>query len=115
MSPARTPMTPRRLQILTFMRAYLAEHGCAPTMREISEHVGLNKVTVHEHLKCLVRDRHVEQTRHVARGYVPVMAERTIVVDGAGERVAASLCTGHPQAARIDPRGRYRLILERIA
>jgi SOS-response transcriptional repressor LexA len=40
----------RRQDILNVIRQFFAEHGCAPTEREIAEAVGISKTTVHYHI-----------------------------------------------------------------
>lgn len=43
--------TPRQRQIYDFIRSYTIEHGYAPSLMEIRDHMGLTAVsTVHEHL-----------------------------------------------------------------
>lgn len=36
-----TGLTPRSKQMLDFIRAYFAEHGCAPTAKEAAEAIGI--------------------------------------------------------------------------
>lgn len=45
---------PRQKQILQFIEAYIDEHGHAPTLMEIKDHIGVRTLsTVHEHLTRL--------------------------------------------------------------
>jgi repressor LexA len=53
--PARLVVTPRQLEILRFIRDYRATNGYSPTMQEIAGQLGVNKVTVFEHVESLVR------------------------------------------------------------
>ena len=46
-------LTPRQHQIVTFIRDYIAEHGYAPTMQEIADHLGVSRPTVFEHIEAL--------------------------------------------------------------
>ena len=46
-------MTPRQMQVLTFIRNYRARVGYSPTMQEIADELGINKVTVFEHVETL--------------------------------------------------------------
>jgi repressor LexA len=47
-------VTRRQKQILDYLRAYIAEHGVAPTLEEIGEHLDLASLaTVHKHLSRL--------------------------------------------------------------
>ena len=43
-------VTPRKLEILRFVRDFRNQNGYSPTMQEIGEHLGLTKVTVFEHV-----------------------------------------------------------------
>ncbi len=59
------PLTKRQRQIADFLTSYTEEHRCAPSIREIAEHLGLSSpATVHRHLQHL-RDKGVIQ--HHAR------------------------------------------------
>jgi repressor LexA len=46
-------VTPRQLEILTFIRDFRSRHGFSPTMQEIGDHLKLTKVTVFEHVGVL--------------------------------------------------------------
>ena len=46
-------LTPRQLEIVKFIRTYIAEHEYAPTMQEIADHLGVSKPTVFEHIEAL--------------------------------------------------------------
>ena len=46
-------LTPRQLQIVKFIRTYVAEHEYAPTMQEIADHLGVSRPTVFEHIEAL--------------------------------------------------------------
>jgi len=43
------------MEILRFIRRSRKAHGYSPTMQEIGDHLGLNKVTVYEHVGALVK------------------------------------------------------------
>lgn len=56
-------LPPRQAQVLAFLRSFVAEHGYAPSLREIGDHLGVRSLnTVHDHLHalerkgCIVRD-----------------------------------------------------------
>ena len=49
------PLTRRQRQIVDFLRAYFAEHRISPTLEEIAQHFGVNKVTVFGHVSELER------------------------------------------------------------
>jgi repressor LexA len=46
-------LTPRQLEIVKFIRTYIADHEYAPTMQEIADHLGVSKPTVFEHIEAL--------------------------------------------------------------
>lgn len=49
------PLTKKQSEVLTFIREYLADHGYAPSYREIGDHFGLSSpATVHTHVQTLV-------------------------------------------------------------
>ena len=54
--PSEKPATERQRSILDVIRAFTAEHGYPPSVREIGERVGLSSSsTIHAHLKALER------------------------------------------------------------
>lgn len=50
-------LTPRQLQVLTLIRDYQNKHGYSPTMQELADMLGVNKVTVFEHVTGLEKKR----------------------------------------------------------
>lgn len=48
-------ITPRQMQILTYIRDFRGKHGFSPTLQEIGDALGLTKVTVFEHVGVLER------------------------------------------------------------
>lgn len=49
------PLTRRQRQILDFYQAYTEEHQLSPTLEEVAQHFGLNKVTIFGHVSELER------------------------------------------------------------
>ncbi|RIL06444.1 MAG: repressor LexA, partial [Proteobacteria bacterium] len=48
-------LAPVQRQTLEFLRNYLAEHGSAPTLKEIAQHIGVKSLsTAHFHMERLV-------------------------------------------------------------
>jgi biotin operon repressor len=43
----------RRQDILDVIRQFFADHGCAPTEREIADALGISKTNVHYHITKL--------------------------------------------------------------
>lgn len=52
---SKVPLTKRQLQILEFFKAYTREHGLSPTLEEVAQHFGVNKVTIFGHVSELER------------------------------------------------------------
>lgn len=55
-------------QILTYIRRYVAAHGCAPSQREISEHCYLAQSSVRHQLKQLAAHGYITYERYASRG-----------------------------------------------
>lgn len=75
------PLTKRQKEILDFLRAFLEEHGYAPSYEEIARHFAYGSLaTVHEHLENLQRKGYIRKSYNESRSIelVPV-----------GSRVAA--------------------------
>ncbi len=66
----RLVVTPRQLEILRFIRDYRGSHGYSPTMQEIAEALGVNKVTVFEHVESLVKKGLLRRLPFKARSLV---------------------------------------------
>lgn len=62
-------LTQRQKQILEFIESFLAEHGVAPTLREICERFGYSSYgTVHKHLKLLQQKGYLRRHWNQKRG-----------------------------------------------
>ena len=61
-------LTPRRKQILDFIRSFIGKRGYAPSVREIASGCGLNSlaIVVH-HLNILEREGYINRHREVSR------------------------------------------------
>lgn len=68
--PARLVVTPRQLEILRYIRDYRANHGYSPTMQEIAAALGVNKVTVFEHVESLVKKGFLRRLPFKARSLI---------------------------------------------
>ncbi|WP_455384237.1 transcriptional repressor LexA [Acidihalobacter prosperus] len=55
-------MHPRQAEILKVIRDYLRVHGCSPTLAEIGDALGLEKNTVHYHVKAMLRSGLLERS-----------------------------------------------------
>jgi repressor LexA len=92
---ARPPLTRRQRDILAFFEAYTREHGISPTLEEIAQHFGLNKVTIFGHVSELMRKGVIRrQAKGVSRGLQLV---GDAGADGiAGLRVMGTIAAGAP-------------------
>jgi len=62
------PLTDRQQQVFDYISAYINQHGCPPTLREISEHIGTaGTVSAIRHLEALERKGYVNR-RDGSRG-----------------------------------------------
>lgn len=46
-------LTRRQTDVLTFIRSFVSQNGLSPTLHEIGDGLGVNRVTVFEHVKAL--------------------------------------------------------------
>ncbi|MBK7643411.1 MAG: repressor LexA [Planctomycetes bacterium] len=70
------PLTRRQREILTFFESYRSEHGISPTLEEIAQSLGVNKVTVFGHVAELEKKGVLARSkRGISRGLQPVEAE----------------------------------------
>ncbi len=51
-----TALTPRKMEILRYIRDFRKTNGYSPTMQEIGDHLSLTKVTVFEHIGVLEKN-----------------------------------------------------------
>jgi repressor LexA len=101
------PATERQRRILEVIKAFTAEHGYPPSVREIGERVGLSSSsTIHAHLKALERrgliSRDPTKPRALRSGSLPAADALVVPVLG---RVAA----GVPITAQEDVEGEFVL------
>ena len=85
-------------RIYQFLLSYLAEHGYAPSVREICDAVGLKSPsTVHFHLKNLAELGYIEKSAFKGRAIVPVDRE-------AVKKAAPLPATQAPAVAEAPPK-----------
>ena len=88
-------LTPRQLEILTFIRDSKRRNGYSPTMQEIADLLDISKVTVFEHIGALVRKGLLRRLPHKARSL-----ELTDAVSFPDERPSAIPLAGRIAAGR---------------
>ena len=93
-------LTPRQLEIVRFIRDFVAQHEYAPTMQEIADHLGVRRPTVFEHIEALQ-----------AKGALKRQPTRTRTIELAEEfqedrrplRLMGRIAAGRPIEAVEDP------------
>ena len=99
------PLTRRQRQILDFYRAYIRERGLSPTLEEVAQHFGVNKVTIFGHVAELERKGVLARAaRGISRGLqvVPEDSPRPAEADEASPAsrtavtVLGRIAAGHP-------------------
>lgn len=94
MSPL-PPLTRRQRQILDFFRDYTEQHDISPTLEEVAQHFGVNKVTIFGHVSELERKGVLSRVaRGVSRGLQLVDASDGSV--GSGRPSGRSAAAGIP-------------------
>ncbi|MBL8898364.1 MAG: transcriptional repressor LexA [Planctomycetes bacterium] len=89
-------LTPKQLSILRFIQEYFDERGIAPTLDEIAEHCGVNKVTIHGHLVelekkgAVVREPRMARSIRVVHSPPEAKRARTVVP------IAGAIAAGQP-------------------
>ncbi len=69
MPMASVPLTRRQQEILEYLRDYTAANEISPTLEEIAQHLGVNKVTIFGHISEMERKGVIERAaRGISRG-----------------------------------------------
>lgn len=96
------PLTRRQRQILDFFREYTEEHGISPTLEEVAQNFGVNKVTIFGHVAELERKGVLTRSAPgVSRGLQIVESDepRTAGAAGApsvGVQILGNIAAGSP-------------------
>ncbi len=78
------PLTPRQGEILDWIKAFIAEHGMPPTVREIGGAFGIKSSSVFMLLRA------IEERGHLRRGD---WGARSLIVKGVGRRLPKAATT----------------------
>lgn len=70
-------LTKRQAHVLDYIRDYVATHGLSPTLAEVGEHLGVNRVTVFEHVKALEQKGWIRTERHLSRSIELISDEQS--------------------------------------
>ena len=99
---AQAPLTRRQRQIVDFLTAYVSEHGMSPTLEEIAEQFGVNKVTIFGHISELERKGVIRRAaRGVSRGIQ--LIEEDGESNGSPLPILGRIAAGSPIDAIEDP------------
>jgi repressor LexA len=60
-------LTRRQANVLEFIRGYIRDHSYSPTLEEIGEELGVNRVTIFEHVKALENKNWIRTRKHCSR------------------------------------------------
>lgn len=78
-------LTPRQRDVLLAIRELISRNGVSPTIQELSDHVGISRTAVNEHISALVNKGFVRRgDRHKARTIEPSddeLVSRTEVIE----------------------------------
>lgn len=66
--PATTEITAAQRRTFDAVRDYIDEHGVAPTLSELCDHLNLSSTAVHESLRQLERKGYLEREKYSRRG-----------------------------------------------
>jgi len=98
------PITPRQQQVLDFVTTYLDDHGCPPTLREISEHIGTKgTATAILHLEALERKGYLNRREGSSRNISLVGRKSTSI----SIPIVGTVRAGQPASAIEDIQGYF--------
>ncbi len=90
-------LTEKQQNIYRYLESYIAEHSCPPTIREISEHIGLRGTsTALQHLEALERKGYI-QRREGSRGISLKQKSNSVSVP-----IVGTVRAGMPELATED-------------
>lgn len=97
------PLTRRQRQILDFYTEYGETHGISPTLEEVAQNFGLNKVTVFGHVAELERKGMIERAQKgISRGLRVVQPDEDAVT-APRVRLLGRIAAGQPIETLEDP------------
>lgn len=105
---SKAPLTKRQREILSFYQQYIEEQGISPTLEEVAQSFGVNKVTIFGHVRELERKGYlVKADSHVSRAMGLADAEdeprpRDLCVRIEGRVAAGSPIEACPDLEELD-------------
>ena len=73
-------LTPKELESLRFIRAYIALHGYAPSIPDVAREASVSFTVARGRLQSLQRKGYVSRARHRARSIVPLRDEAGLLI-----------------------------------
>lgn len=99
------PLTDRQQQVLDFVSSYLDQNGCPPTIREISDHIGVKgTATAIQHLDAIEKKGYISR-REGSRG----IAFTNKTAKPVSLPVLGTVKAGTPEPAVEDIQGYYTI------
>lgn len=101
----QVPLTRRQRDIVQFFQQYVDQEGISPTLEEIAQHFGVNKVTIFGHVAELERKGVIERSaKGISRGLRLVLDDPSSdetrpddeVEPSGGLRILGSIAAGAP-------------------
>lgn len=87
-----TPLSPKQLEVLAFIRQFMDEHGLPPTRGEIAQGLGLkNRQGIDQHLRALEMKGAIELVSGISRGIRLRDADVPTIPRSQARKPAASL------------------------
>ena len=90
--PTKLNLTRRQAHVLEFIREFIRDHGYSPTLEEVGEMLGVNRVTIFEHVRALESKNWIRTRKHCSRSIEVVPDEKETRAVPILGRIAA----GHP-------------------
>lgn len=79
------PLTRRQHETLAALNGFMTQHGCAPTIQQLSERLGVRSLsTVFKHLDALRRKGYITRRAGQSRASIPVVGGPVCPVCGRG-------------------------------
>lgn len=100
------PLTRRQREILDYLSQYSTENGMSPTLEEIAQHFGVNKVTIFGHVGELERKGVIERAaKGISRGLRVIQDEHASrdALQGPSVEILGNIAAGAPIEAIETP------------
>ncbi len=87
-------LTPKQKRIVDLIREAVRTNGFAPTMQELADTLGVNKVTVFEHVEALVRKGALTRQPHQSRSLRPTDMVDPVALEAAARAIVTAAHSG---------------------